>query len=152
MPGAIPPPKPNALRGQLQQLAEYDTALLANLLGFVDATPTHLLYLSNQTRALIPDLGPTVGVAATCELDTNSPDKQTDGDTELFWQQLAELEPLEVPTVWVVKCIGSRPDHECIMGDGMGKLLSAVGCIRAITNGGAVSVMRTNFATRGCDS
>ncbi len=129
--------KPDILSGQLQQLAEYDTALLANLLGFVDSTPTHLSYMSNQIRALIPDVGPTVGVAMTCELDTSTPEDEADGDTEAFWQQLAEMELMDVPTVWVVACIGSRPDHECIMGDGMGKLLCASGCVGAVTNGGA---------------
>lgn len=129
--------KPDILRGHLQQLAEFDTALLANLLAFVDSTPTHLSYMSNKTRALILDVGPTVGVAVTCELDTSTPDDQTDGDTEAFWQQLAEMESMDVPTVWVVSCVGSRPDHECILGDGMGKLLRASGCVGAVTNGGA---------------
>lgn len=137
MPDVIPTPQPAVLRSQLQQLAEYDTALLANLLGFVDSTPTHLLYLSNQIRSLLPDVGPTVGVAVTCELDTSSPEDQGGGDTEAFWQQLAGIELMNVPTVWVVKCVGSRLDHECILGDGMGKLLSAAGCVGAITNGGA---------------
>ncbi|MEZ6127113.1 MAG: RraA family protein [Planctomycetaceae bacterium] len=129
--------QPHLQRGQLQQLAEYDTALLANLLGFVDPTPTHLLYMSNRIRALIPDVGPTVGVAVTCELDTSTPNDQADGDTEGFWQQLAEMERMDVPTVWVVACVGSRPHHECILGDGMGKLLSASGCVGAVTDGGA---------------
>lgn len=137
MSDAIHPPKPELSPGQLQQLAEYDTALLANLLGFVDSTPTHLSYMSNRISALIPDLGPTVGVAVTCELDTSSPDDDAGGDTEAFWQQLAQMESMDVPAVWVVKCVGSRPDHECIMGDGMGKLLNASGCVGAITNGGA---------------
>lgn len=130
-------PKPVILNRHLEQLAEYDTALLANLLGFVDPTATHLWYTSNRIRALIPDVGPTVGIAVTCELDTSTPDSEADGDNEAFWQQLAEMESLGVPTVWVVSCVGSRPDHECIMGDGMGKLLRASGCVGAVTNGGA---------------
>jgi 4-hydroxy-4-methyl-2-oxoglutarate aldolase len=134
---AMNTPKSNILSGQLQQLAEYDTALLANLLAYVDSTPTHLCYTSNQIRALVPDVGPTVGIAVTCELDTSTPDDQAVGDAEAFWQQLAQMESMRVPTVWVVSCVGSRPNHECIMGDGMGKLLRASGCVGAVTNGGA---------------
>lgn len=123
-------------RTHLQQLAEYDTALLANLMRFVDTTPTHLWYMSNEIRALLPDVGPTVGVAVTCELDTSTPDDESDGNADDFWTQLSQMEAMDVPTVWVVKCVGSRPQHECIMGDGMGKLLHAAGCVGAVTDGG----------------
>jgi len=123
-------------RTQLQQLAEYDTALLANLLNFVDPTPTHLLYMSSEIQSLIPDIGPTVGVAVTCELDSSTPNDEADGDAEAFWTQLTEMESMTVPSVWVVRCVGSRPKHECIMGDGMGKALVAAGCLGAVTNGG----------------
>jgi len=129
-------PTSEILRTHLEQLAEYDTALLANLLGYVDPTPTHLCYMSNDIRALIPDVGPTVGVAVTCELDTSTPDHETEGDVEGFYEQLTQMESMDVPTVWVVSCVGSRPRHECIMGDGMGKTLRAAGCVGAVTDGG----------------
>ncbi len=124
------------LGSQWQQLAEYDTALLANLLRYVDATPTHLLYMGNQIRSLIPEVGPTVGLAVTCEMDSSTPEHETQGDAEGFWQQVVEMESMDVPTVWTVSCVGSRPQHECIMGDGMGKTLVAAGCVGAVTNGG----------------
>lgn len=123
-------------RSHLQQLAEYDTALLANLMRFVDDTPPHLWYMSSEIRSLLPDVGPTVGIAVTCELDTSTPDHESDGDTNGFWTQLTRMEAMDVPTVWVVKCVGSRLQHECIMGDGMGKLLHAAGCVGAVTDGG----------------
>ena len=76
---------------QLQQLQEYDTALLANLLGLVDTTPTHLVYMSNEIRSLLPEVGPTVGLAVTCELDSSSPDHEADGSNDGFWEQIAEI-------------------------------------------------------------
>jgi 4-hydroxy-4-methyl-2-oxoglutarate aldolase len=129
-------PNSEVTSSHLQQLAEYDTALLANLLRFVDSTPTHLLYMGNEIRSLIPDLGQTVGIAVTCEIDSSTPDHEAEGDAEGFWQQVTEMESMNVPTVWVVSCVGSRPRHECIMGDGMGKTLAAAGCVGAVTNGG----------------
>ena len=121
---------------QLQQLGEYDTALLANLLAFVDPTPAHLLYMSNEICSLIPELGPTVGLAMTCELDSSTPDDQTEGNNDGFWTQIAEMESEQAPIVWVVSCVGSRLRHECAMGDGMGKALQAAGCVGVVTNGG----------------
>lgn len=121
----------------LQQLAEYDTALLANLMRFVDDTPAHEWYMSSEIGSLLPDIGPTIGVAVTCEIDTSTPDHESDdGNTDGFWNQLDQMEAMGLPTVWVVKCVGSRPQHECVLGDGMGKLLLAAGCVGAVTDGG----------------
>lgn len=123
-------------RVTLEQLAEYDTALLANLVGYVDPTPTDRLYMSNEIRSLIPGVEPTVGLAVTCEMDTSTPDDQAHGTMEGYWQQLEQIESMNVPVVWVVSCVGSRRRHECVLGDGMGKALSAAGCVGAVTDGG----------------
>lgn len=137
---------------QLEQLREYDTALLANLLGFVDPTPAHTWYMSNTIRSLTPALDPTVGVAVTCKMDTSTPNHLSNGNAEGYWQQLEQMEALDVPTVWVVECVGTRPRHECVAGDGMAKTLSAAGCVGLVTNGGVrdlPGLLSTSFAAYG---
>ena len=47
----------------LEQLEEFDTALLANTIGYIDATPAEQWYMGGMIRSLTPALGPAVGVA-----------------------------------------------------------------------------------------
>ena len=123
------------LRTLLAQLREYDSALLANTLGYFDPTPAHELYMSRDIQTVTPSLGPTVGVAVTCQFDTSSPGGTTN-DLAAHWKQLAQIEQMEDPVILVIQTVGSRPDHECVLGDGMAKALDSVGCVGAVTNGG----------------
>jgi regulator of RNase E activity RraA len=118
----------------LANLREYDTALVANTIGYIDPTPAHEYYMAGYIQSVTPTLGPTVGVAATCEMHTSSPGGVHDVDGYL--RQLEQMQRIEEPVVWVVKTTGSRPDHECVLGDGMGKDVHSVGCVGAVTDGG----------------
>jgi regulator of RNase E activity RraA len=125
-------------RSLIQQLCEYDTALIANTIGFLDTTPADQWYMSGQIQSVTPTLGPTVGVAVTCEMDSSSPGNAPEMDP--FWRQLEKMQSMNIPVVWVVKAIGSRPEHECIIGDGMAKLLHTSGCVGLVTDGGVRDV------------
>lgn len=127
-----------SLKEILTELREFDTALIANTMAYVDPIPPVEFYLSRRIQSVTPDFGPTVGVAVTIEMDSSTPELPVQIDP--YWKQLEEIHAMEVPVVWVVKCVGSRPDHECVLGDGMAKLLYSVGCIGVVTNGGVRDV------------
>jgi regulator of RNase E activity RraA len=122
----------------LEALRDFDTALLATTIGYIDPTPPHEYYMGGSIQSVTPSLGPTVGVAVTCEIDTSTPGSTPDLDG--YFRQLDEINAMNVPAVWVARTVGSRPDHECVLGDGMGKSLFAVGCLGVITDGGVRDV------------
>ena len=120
-----------SLKTLIQQLGDFDTALIANTIGYIDPTPVHEWYMGGSIASLTPSVGPTVGVAMTCEVDSSSPGNRA--DFELYYALLEEIRRSEVPVVVVAKAVGARPDHECIIGDGMAKMLHSVGCVRNCT-------------------
>ncbi len=127
-----------SLTNLLYELREFDTALIANTIGAIDATPPHEYYMGGSIQSVTPSLGPTVGIAVTCELDSSTPYNRA--NAEPYLRQLDQICQTQEPVVWAVKTVGARPDHECVLGDGMAKMLYAAGCIGVVTDGGVRDV------------
>ncbi len=126
---------PPELAELLARLAQFDTALVANTVEALRPATGHEWYLSGAIQSVTPELGPTVGVAYTCELDSSSPGGEPAMDD--YWRLLEMAEAETLPVVWVVRTVGSRPEHECVLGDGMAKTMRSVGCVGMVTDGGA---------------
>ena len=126
------------LRSTLEALRDFDTALLASTIEYIDKTPPHEYYMGGSIKSITPSLGPTVGIAVTCEIDSSTPESSPDMDG--YFRQLDQIHEMKMPVVWVAKAVGSRQDHECVLGDGMGKSLFAAGCLGVVTDGGVRDV------------
>src|SRR2546426_7141056 len=97
--------KDEKLTVAINQLREFDTALLANTIGYIDPTPPHEYYMGGSIRSLTPTIEPTVGVAFTCELDSSTPvvaGKSVDTGPQGydFYDQLEEMSRAGQPVVW----------------------------------------------------
>src|SRR5256886_219651 len=78
------------LKQALAALREFDGALLANTVGYIDSTPAHECYMGGSIQPVTHLEGSTIGVAVTCEMDSSSPNQTADVDA--FWRQLDEIQ------------------------------------------------------------
>ena len=129
---SLAPVHPMISTDLIEQLRDFDTPLLANTIGYISAAPAHEYYLSGEIQSVTPPLGPTVGIAFTAEIDSSTPDGA--GDTDLYWELLELMRQSPIPSVLVAKAVGSRPEHECMIGDGMAKTLHSVGCVGLVSD------------------
>jgi regulator of RNase E activity RraA len=118
----------------MEELKRFETALIANTISRIDPTPAYQWYMGGSIRSVTPPLGPTVGTAVTCVMDSSTPGGAPNLDP--YWRQVDQMQRMRPPIIWVVKAAGSRPDHECVLGDGMAKNLYAAGCVGVVTDGG----------------
>jgi 4-hydroxy-4-methyl-2-oxoglutarate aldolase len=121
-------------RALIEQLHEFETPLVSEALGAMGCPDVHRYYMGGTIQRLIDTPQPMVGVAITLEVDTSSPGRPA--DPAALYDAYAAVENCSVPAVLVIKTIGSRPDHECVLGDGIAKASLAAGCCGVVTDGG----------------
>ena len=126
----------------IEQLREFETALVAEALAALGHGDPQDLYVGQDIKLLTRMNEPMVGVALNMLADTSTPGSKP--DIEGLWQAYEMVRASDVPTVVVMKAAGSRPLHECMLGDGMAKILKACGSSGLIGDGAARDVNRIN--------
>lgn len=122
----------------IEQLREFDTPTVAESLLALGCEDNHAHHMGREVRLVTQVPEPMVGVALTMEVDTSTPNRT--------WETAGIREAAErahggsLPRIVVMKTIGSRPQHECVTGDGMGKTFMAAGIGGVVTDGGVRDV------------
>jgi 4-hydroxy-4-methyl-2-oxoglutarate aldolase len=124
----------------VRKLVEFDTPTVANGLELLGVRDPTVGYTGPDIRALMPELGPRVGVAVTARMDTTT--AGTDRPPSLFhdWlrliQQAAQLDGAgRMPVFAVIESVGPRPRYTVTIGDGMGTQMVLAGAVAFLTNG-----------------
>ena len=119
----------------IEQLREFDTPTVAESMAALGCSERHKNYMGDPLRLLTDVAEPMVGLAITMEADTSSPDREANVDG--VYDAVEKMEQSMLPTVVVMKAVGARPRHECMLGDGMGKTFKSAGGVGVVTDGGA---------------
>lgn len=124
----------------VKKLVEFDTPTVANGLELLGVRDPTVGYTGPDIRALLPELGPRVGVAVTARMDTTT--AGTDRPASLFYewlrlmQQAAQLDGAgTMPVFAVIEAVGPRPRNTVTIGDGMGTQMVLAGAAGFLTNG-----------------
>lgn len=124
----------------VKKLVEFDTPTVANGLELLGVRDPTVGYTGPDIRALMPELGPRVGVAVTARMDTTT--AGTDRPASLFYdwlrlmQQAAQLDRTgTMPVFAVIEAVGPRPRYTVTIGDGMGTQMVLAGAAGFLTNG-----------------
>lgn len=128
----------------IEQLCEFETALIAEGMGVMGCKQPEKHYLGQEIKLVTQLSEPTVGAAMLLTADTSTPGHGV--DTAEYWKSLDMIRASNLPIMLIVKCIGSRPQHECVLGDGMAKMLKTCGSSGIITDGAARDVRQIDKA------
>lgn len=126
----------------IEQLHEFETPLVAEGMGVLGCKDPENYYVGDDVRLFTQISQPMVGVALTITADTSTPGNQPDADG--LWEGFSGIEQSSLPVVVVMKTVGSRPHHECVLGDGMAKVLKSVGSCGLLTSGGVRDIAQIN--------
>ena len=122
---------------KILKLLEFDTPTVANGLEKLGVQDPSGGFTGPDVRALMPDMGPRIGIAVTARMDTTSPG--TDKPPSLFNNWLRMIHEAAQGGKWpvfaVMESVGPRPRHTVTIGDGMGTMMKLAGAVAFLSNG-----------------
>ncbi len=118
----------------IEQLREYDTPTIAESLSLLGCKDNHKCTMGIDVKIMTHFLHPIVGVAVTLVVNTSTPGLET--ELEGIMQAGEKIRASKVPTIVVMKSVGSRMTHECVTGDYMCAMFQAGGCVGLVADGG----------------
>lgn len=130
----------SAPRALVEQLQEFESALITEAMGAMGCPHPEAFYLGRDVRLLTRTNEPLAGLAVTLTCDTSTPGQEP--TSAGFWESLEHLKTTAVPSVFIIKAMGSRPEHEAVLGDGMAKLMKTSGAVGLVTDGGVRDLER----------
>ena len=117
----------------IEQLREFEAALIAESMAAMGCMEPEKYYVGSPVRRMLDRKGLTAGVAIVLEADTSTPGEKP--SLPDYWDCLTKITETEEPVMLIMKTVGSRPEHECVCGDGMCKALDAAGAAAIVTDG-----------------
>jgi 4-hydroxy-4-methyl-2-oxoglutarate aldolase len=118
----------------LKQLAAFSTCLVASAVETFGVRLRNVGFADSSIRALLSDLSPVVGYAATARLRSAEPPMEGGnyyGRVE-WWRY---LESVPAPRVVVIEDMDSPPGRGAFLGEVQARVLQAFGAAGVVTNG-----------------
>lgn len=119
---------------QLDALRRLDTCTVANAIETFNVRLRDVGFADSSVRSLFPKLPPLVGYAATVRIRCSGPpvDGRVAVERTDWWSRLLAVPG---PRVVVIQDVSERPGFGSFIGEVHARVLQALGCVGAVTNG-----------------
>jgi regulator of RNase E activity RraA len=117
------------LTATIEQLRQFDTPTVLNVIELFDVRPHHHGYLNGSVRALFPELPPMVGFAFTATYTATSP-----GEGTTLGEMIEAFPAVSEPRVMVYQSL-EAPPAAAIFGDISCTVFKKLGCAGLVTDG-----------------
>jgi regulator of RNase E activity RraA len=119
---------------QLEGLKRYNTPTISNAIELFDVRPRHTGYLPHQIRSLLPELGPIVGYAVTCQTMA-APPLAAERQADLLADYLRYVADQPGPKIAVGEDVDDPPGKGAQFGEVTATIHQKIGCVGHITSG-----------------
>jgi 4-hydroxy-4-methyl-2-oxoglutarate aldolase len=121
----------------VEELAGIDSPTVANAVDSFHVRDATEGFAGSDLRCAYPDLPPMVGYAVTCTDDSSTPRSDPGRGYEQLYEAIAASPK---PVIVVFKCLGD-PKRSLHMGDVMASIVSRLGAVGTVTDGGVRDIL-----------